>query len=169
MDNIHGHIRTLHIRTSWNRRGAETFAVQLVDRLSRERFDPAIWTITPPGSGPDLVPQRTRVLRRPARGGWGQSFLSLLATVRSYRPHLIQCHGGRALKYATLVKPFWRAQAYVYTKIGSVHPLLDHPVKRRFYGLLFEQLDAIVAVGKLLRQEIEAGFHPPSPPPPTAY
>jgi len=88
MDNIHGHIRTLHILTSLNRRGAETFAVQLVDRLSRERFDPAIWTINPPGSGSDLVPQQTRVLPRPTREGWHRSFLSLLATVRSYRPHL---------------------------------------------------------------------------------
>lgn len=163
MDNIRGYIRTLHILTSLQRRGAETFAVQLVDRLSRERFDPAIWTINPPGSGPDLLPQQTRVLARPTRGGWYRSVLSLLATIRSYRPHLIQCHGGRALKYAILLKPFWRARVYVYTKIGSIHPLLEHPVKRRFYGLLFEQADAIFAVGKLLREEIEAGFHPSRP------
>ena len=82
MDESGERIRTLHILTSLNRRGAETFAVQLVDRLSRERFDPAIWTINPPRSGPDLVPQRTRVLPRPTREGWDRSFLSLLATVR---------------------------------------------------------------------------------------
>ena len=163
MDESGERIRTLHILTSLNRRGAETFAVQLVDRLSREGVDTAVWTIKPPRSGPDLVPQRTRVLPRPTREGWDRSFLSLLATVRSYRPHLIQCHGGRALKYATLLKPFWRAGVYVYTKIGSVHPMLDHPVKRWFYGLLFEQPDAIVAVGKLLQQEIEAQFHPRRP------
>lgn len=157
------HIRTLHVLTSLNRRGAETFAVQLVDRLSRERFDPAIWTINPGGAGPYLKPQRTSVLWQPTREGWLWSVRSLLAALRSYEPHLIHCHGGRALKYVTLLKPLWRAQAYVYTKIGSVHPWLDHPLRHRFYAALFEQVDAIVAVGEQVRREVEETFHPRRP------
>jgi glycosyltransferase involved in cell wall biosynthesis len=83
--------------------------------------------------------------------------------LRDYQPDLIHCHGGRALKYAMLVRPFWRARAYVYTKIGSVHPWLDPPLKRRLYGFFFEQVDAIVAVGDQVRREVETTFAPRHP------
>lgn len=156
-------IRTLHILTSLNRRGAETFAVLLVDRLSREAFDPAIWTIRPPDRGPYLVPHHTPVLRSKGGRSWYHALLDLKETVGTYQPHLIQCHGGRALKYAMMLKPFWRAQAYVYTKIGSVHPWLDHRLRHRFYAHLFEQVDAIVAVGEQVRREVETEFHPRRP------
>ncbi|HEV8339859.1 MAG TPA: glycosyltransferase [bacterium] len=155
-------VRTLHILTSLNRRGAETFAVQLVDRLSRKRFDPAIWTIRPPEPGRFLVPQRTAVLSG-SNGGAIHSLRNLLRVARDYNPHLMHCHGGRALKYAAMLKPFWRPQAYVYTKIGSIHPWLDHPLRRLFYGFLFEQVDAIVAVGDQVRAEVEQEFHPRRP------
>ena len=162
-----GPIRTLHVLTSLNRRGAETFAIQLVDRLSREVFLPSIWTINPFGrSAKYLVPQRTIILSASEpfdRQGAYQTFRRLVRAMRAWRPDLIQCHGGRALKYAMIARPFTRAQAYVYTKIGSVHPWLDPLPKRLFYGFLFEQVDAIVAVGEHVRREVEAVFNPRRP------
>ena len=160
-------IRTLHILDGLERRGAETFAVQLVDRLSREVFFPAIWSIKPIESESYLVPHHTPVFTRTV-DGIGRPVVYgtvrvLLDVLHTYRPDLIHCHGGRALKYAVAAKPFWRARGYVYTKIGSVHPWLDHPIKRRFYGMLLEQVDAVVAVGDEIRREVVQVFHPRRP------
>lgn len=153
-------IRILHVVASLTRRGAETFAVQLVNGLSRERFDAAIWAINPDSSVPYLIPRHSRLVLEEIRPrGWHRAVGSLVETVNSYRPHLIHCHGGGALKYATLLKPLARAQAYVYTKIGSVHPWLDPPLRHRFYAALFEQVDAIIAVGENVRREMEETFH----------
>jgi glycosyltransferase involved in cell wall biosynthesis len=161
------HIRTLHILTSLERRGAETFAVQLIDRLSRGVFKPAIWTIEPYESQRYLIPSRTPVFALRA----GKSILPLavrrlrhlLGVCQEYQPHIIHCHGGRGLKYVIPMKAIWAAQAYVYTKIGSVHPWLDPVPKRLFYGALFERLNAIVAVGEQIRREVEVTFHPRRP------
>jgi glycosyltransferase involved in cell wall biosynthesis len=161
-------IRTLHLLTSLNRRGAETFAIQLVERLSRDRFLPAIWTVSPPGplGGQYLTPQATAVLSRAAarrEPGMVATLAHLVGVLRAWKPHIVQCHGGRALKYGMLAKPFHRRCAYVYTKIGSVHPWLDPLHKRLLYGYLFEQLDAIIAVGEQVMEEVEASFHPRRP------
>lgn len=162
-----GLIRTMHLLTSLERRGAETFAIQLVDRLPREAFLPSIWTINPlVSSAKDIVPQRTVVLSssepfdRPVVYRTSQH---LVRAMRAWRPHLVQCHGGRALKYAMILRPFWSAQVYVYTKIGSFYPWLDPLPKRLFYGFLLEQPDAIVAVGEHLRREVETVFNPRRP------
>lgn len=161
-------VRTLHILTSLDRGGAETFAVQMIDRLDRDRFAPAIWTTRPPATGYPLEPLRTSVLSSHDSGsghdgGTARSLRELLSVLRRVKPHLVQCHGGRALKHAMAVKPLWRAPAYVYNKILSIHPALDSPVKRFLYSFLFEQVDAIVAVGEQVRREVEDAFHPRRP------
>ncbi len=155
---IDGPIRTLHLLTSLHRRGAETFAVQMIDRLDRERFSPHIWPARP--AGPDgLVPERTPVLRGGA-DSTPRALRGLVRSLRTVRPHLVQCHGGAALKLAVAAKPFWRPRAYVYNKILSIHPHLDHPVKRSLFAFLIEQVDAIVGVGEEIRREVEVTFHP---------
>lgn len=160
-------IRTLHILTSLNRRGAETFAIQLVDRLSRPLFLPSLWTLVPAEvNSRYLVPQYTEVLSGRGSNGPPGAFRTLrhlIGDMRVWKPHLVQCHGGRALKYAMLAKPFYSQCRYVYTKIGSVHPWLDPVHKRFFYGFLFEHVDAIIAVGEQVRREVEAVFHPRRP------
>lgn len=155
-------IRTLHILTSLNRRGAETFAVQMIDRLSRDRFSPAIWTTKPAHSQDALVPERTPLLSDgavvPSPLIQARSFLDLIRVLKTVQPHLVQCHGGRALKYALAASPFWRPAATVYNKILSIHPHLDHPARRVLYGYLFERVDAIVAVGEQVRRELKDEF-----------
>lgn len=155
-------IRTLHILTSLHRRGAETFAVQMIDRLERNRFSPQIWATRPSDTAYPLVPEHTAVVSNGAESP-AQAVGNLLRALQSIRPHVVQCHGGAALSYAMATKPFWRPEAYVYNKIGSIHPHLDHQLKRRIAALLFEQVDAIVAVGEEIRREIEETFHPRRP------
>ncbi len=153
-----GRIRILHIVSSLNRRGAELSAVRLADRLRRETFSPALWPISSVVRGAAVAPDRTPVLA----GGWRRALRprlrDLVAVLRDFRPHLIHCHGGRALKYAAASRLSFRAEGYVYTKIGSVHPWLDHPLRRAIYGRIFEGLDAIVAVGEEMRRELEGTF-----------
>ncbi len=161
-------IRILHVVSSLNRRGAELSAIRLADRLSREAFEPALWVISP--SHPALAPERTPVLnsaneavRARGRSGAVGGLRSLVDVLRTFRPDLVHCHGGRALKYAAASRLFWRARGYVYTKIGSIHPWLDHPLRRAFYRRLFEGLDAIVAVAEGLRVEMAQTFRPVHP------
>lgn len=159
------HIRTLHILDSMDRRGAETFAVQMIDRLDRSRFAPHIWTTRPTASQNPLTPARTPVLSRHGPGRWPtvRSMMELVGVIRTVRPQIIQCHGARPLKYAVAVKPLGRSPAYVYNKILSIHPVLDHPVKRILYRIFFEQVDAVVAVGEQIRREVETAFRPRRP------
>lgn len=158
-------IRTLHIMTSLDRRGAETFAVQVIDRLDRERFSPGIWTTRSAAPENALVPQHTPVFSTHDHGHApsARALRELVHTLRLVRPHLVQCHGGIALTYATAVKLFYKAPAYVYTKISSIHPALDSALRRRIYGILFNQVDAIVAGGEEVRREVEEEFHPRRP------
>lgn len=155
-------IRTLHILTSLHRRGAETFAVQMIDRLDRARFSPHIWPTRSAHSDEALVPARTPVLSNGV-DALPLALWDLQRVLRTVRPHLIQCHGGRALKYAMALKPIFRPHAYVYNKILSIHPHLDGAARRLPYRFLFEQVDAIVAVGEELRREVEETFHPRRP------
>jgi glycosyltransferase involved in cell wall biosynthesis len=160
-------IRTLHLISSLHRRGAQVCAALLVDRLSRDGFQPTVWAIDPGLPSGGIVPARTLVLSPQAEGGMGfrryRAFSSLVGALRTLRPHIVHAHGGRALKYAVATKPFWRPRAYVYTKIGSIRPWLDHPLKRRFYRILFENVDIIISVADALRQEIEITFRPVRP------
>jgi glycosyltransferase involved in cell wall biosynthesis len=155
-------IRTLHILTTLHRRGAETFAVQMIDHLDRDHFSPHIWPTRPARGDFALLPERTPVLSNRAAHPAGV-IRELLRALRTVRPHLIQCHGGVALNYALATKLLWRPHAYVYNKIGSIHPYLDSSWKRRVSAVLFEQVDAIVAVGEEIRREIEGTFHPRRP------
>ena len=162
-----GRIRTLHLVSSLHRRGAQVCAALLVDHLSRDEFQPAVWAIDPGLPSGGIMPARTPVLSSNAPGGMRfrrfHAFSELVGALRTLRPHIVHAHGGRALKYAVATKPFWRARGYVYTKIGSIRPWLDHPVKRHFYGILFENVDAIISVADVLREEIEVAFHPVRP------
>ncbi|MGQ0568386.1 MAG: glycosyltransferase [Armatimonadota bacterium] len=160
-------IRTLHILTSMNRRGAETFAIQLVDRLSRDTFLPSIWTVKPSDlRARYLVPENTVVLSQgPSvdEPSTLRRLRHLVAVLWAWQPHLVQCHGGNALKIGIMAKPFWRSCAYVYTKIGSVHPWLDPRLKRLIYTQFMERVDAIVAVGEQIRREVETVIGPKRP------
>ncbi len=149
-------IRTLHLVTSLERRGAEVCAVTLTDRLARDRFQPAIWSVSPVPVTPPLQPARTPVYARigTGRSGGSAALVHLLAVLREVRPDVIHCHGGRTLKYAIAARTIWRAKAYVYTKIGSIHPWLDAPWRRVIYRAIFERMDAIIAVGDTLRREV---------------
>lgn len=151
-------IRTLHILNCLHRRGAETFAVQMIDRLNRDRFSPYIWTARTVGHSGALAPERTPVLSN-GHHSTAQAIRDLYRQLRMIRPHIVQCHGGAPLNFALAAKPFWQSGAYVYNKIGSIHPYLDSPVKRRIYGMVFERVDAIVAVGEEIRRELEETFH----------
>ncbi len=155
-------IRTLHVVTSMHRRGAEIFAVQLADRLDRSRFLPHIWPLSQARSGDALTAEQTPVLPNGA-GSLPQAVRQFRQAVRTVRPHVIQCHGGRALKYALALKPFWRSRTYVYNKNLSIHPHLDRTVRRLPYKFLFEQVDAIVAEDDALLREVEEVFHPRRP------
>lgn len=155
-------IRTLHIITSMHRRGAEIFAVQLADRLDRTRFLPHIWPLRRTMSDDALTAERTPVLPTGA-GSLAGTLREFRRAVRTVRPHVIQCHGGRALKYAMALKPFGRSRAYVYNKNLSIHPHLDRPARRLPYKFLFEQVDAIVAEDETLLREVEEVFHPRRP------
>ncbi|HEV8420263.1 MAG TPA: glycosyltransferase family 4 protein [Actinomycetota bacterium] len=148
-------MRVLHVVASDQRRGAEMFAADLIRLLDVD------------------VEQRVAVLRaaadHPVRYGAPATVLSsrglptprlnvdlpagraLAGLVRQWHPHIIQAHGGDALKSVVLAARNGNRRL-VYRRIGAVPPSLS-TARRAAYGLMMRRALRVVAVGEALRRE----------------
>jgi glycosyltransferase involved in cell wall biosynthesis len=148
-------MRVLHVIATGERRGAEVFAADLTRRLSeevqqqvailhaRERFDVEFepraiglhgvgWSV--PGLNLDTVP-----LRR------------LSSLFRTWRPDVIQAHGGEALKYSLLAA---KGQVpLVYRRIGEAPSWISKGARRVAYGWLMRRATRVVTVADAVRAQ----------------
>lgn len=148
-------LRILHVVATDQRRGAETFASDLVRALADGSAAQHVAILRP--SVPDGVTFDAPTV---PLDGWGRRVpgvridvgrvRALRALIRTWHPTVIQAHGGEPLKYsvsATIRVPI------VYRRIGQAMPGTRHGLQRVAYGILMRRAARVVAVADVVRNE----------------
>jgi glycosyltransferase involved in cell wall biosynthesis len=157
-------VRVLHVVATNGRRGAETFARDLIRATEGPDLDQHVAVVRgsqvgalefgvpttllgPPGGGPRSVlhPLRAEALRR------------LLVRLR---PHVVLAHGGEALKHAVLARGGLRCPI-VYRKIGETLPWARRGIRRALHRALLRRASAVVIVAEALRAELQELYRVP--------
>lgn len=154
--------RVLHVIATNRRRGGELFASDLIRALSGDGLSQHVAiihdsrgerveyqapsTVLPSGeSGLNVDPGGLRGLGR---------------LVKSWKPHVVQAHGGEPLKYAVLT-PGVRRRQLVYRRIGGAPRWITRGPRRAMHSLLMRRAARVVVVAEALRRETIELFRVP--------
>lgn len=150
-------MRVLHVLATGERRGAEMFASELVGSLSNAGLDQTIVVLR--GSTGVSVPFDAPVM---ALGSDRRQLPGLridTAAVKSlrdlagrWRPHIIQAHGGEALKHAVIFRAR-QAPPVVYRRIGSAPPWIGSRARRMAHGRIMRRATRVVTLAETLRRQ----------------
>jgi glycosyltransferase involved in cell wall biosynthesis len=147
----------LHIVSYDVSRGAERYARALVAALNRgggvRHLLMTMFEGDEAGLGADLALEVPRGVFR--RLGLDPRVITRMREVfRTHQPHAIVAHGGEPAKYAALASggriPF------AYLVIGSSHPLLGNPLRRKMRDFYVARAAAVVAVSSAIAEEMRA-------------
>jgi len=151
-------MRVLHLVNTGKRRGAETFASDLVAALNQEGVTQAVAVLH--GSTPGAVAFDAPVTVLGPDGSGGRSVRMaprLLSEVRSHLqnwgPDLVHAHGGDTLKYSTLAAPRLRIPV-VYRSIGLAPDWILRGPRRVAYSFLLRRANRVVAVADVIRRQL---------------
>jgi glycosyltransferase involved in cell wall biosynthesis len=155
-------MRVLHVVASRERRGAEVFASALVASLTDSGVDQRVAVLHPsqrdrvsfiaPMTQIDTAGGHVPGLRMSAHG-----IGNLKRAIASYRPDVIQAHGGEPLKYA-LAASLADGRRIVYRRIGDASQFGGGQARRRAYASLMRRSARVVAVADALRVELVQRF-----------
>jgi len=155
-------MRVLHVVASARRRGAEVFASDLISALGSDGVDhrvavlhgdggPAVRFGVPTAmvAGDGALLPGLRVAPAAVRG--------LTKLARSWRPDVVQAHGGEALKHLVL-GGMHRRIPVVLRSLGAAPPWIQHGPRRAAHGFLMRQSARVVVVAEALRPEMVRTF-----------
>lgn len=151
-------LRVLHLVASRDRRGGETFASDLVGTLAD--LDQRVAVLR--GGQQDLrfsAPTRVLATGR-ARLPWLDpgAVLRLRRVIDSWRPDVVQAHGGEPLKYAAYTAA---GVPVVYRKIGMSAPWARSGFRRALHSRILRRATRVVAVTEEARREVVDVFGVP--------
>ncbi|MDQ3957898.1 MAG: glycosyltransferase family 4 protein [Actinomycetota bacterium] len=146
----------MHVVATGTRRGAETFACDLVGALARQGVEQRVVVLHgEPDVQLDFAAAVERVVgngrRIPGLGLDWARLRRLRRTVSAFAPDVLQLHGGEALKYAAVAPP--RRGALVYRRIGSTAGRRLTGLRKAMHGRLMRKASAIVSVADAVRSE----------------
>jgi glycosyltransferase involved in cell wall biosynthesis len=149
-------MNVLHVVSTYQRRGAEIFAADIVRMLNSEGVRQSV-AVLRSTDGPAVTYEApTTVLEAPdRRRGLPidlRSVKSLRQLIRQSDPDVIQTHGGEPLFYSISASRGGRTPV-VYRRIGSAHRLISTGVRRLIYGSLMRRAAVVVAVSEAVREE----------------
>ena len=155
-------MKVLHVVASRQRRGAEVFASALVASLAGSDVDQRVAVLHPsrgdrvsfsaPSTEIDTARMHVPGIRVSAAG-----VRNLRRAIVSYRPDVVQAHGGEPLKYA-LAASLTDGSRVVYRRIGEVAQFGGDHARRRAYSSLMRRATRVVAVADALRVELVEQF-----------
>lgn len=156
--------RLLHLIYSAQRRGAETFALQLATSLSGAPITHAFCSVY--GTRDELGVDGFPVLALDAsRAGIAKALRfdpaalqRLVSLLRGYRPDIIVAHGADTLKYAALARLVSRRGYLVYRNIGIASHWAGSRLKTRLNGVLVRRFDRVISVGEVARQDFDRTY-----------
>jgi L-malate glycosyltransferase len=152
-------MRVLHVVASNQARGAETFALDLIGNLNRRGVEQRVVVIHPLANGLDF-----RIDSVPLTGPRPIDLVRLNRLVRSWRPDVVQAHGGESLKW--LAPTLIRADSppVVYRRIGMTPEWMAGPQRKRIHGFAMRRAASIVAVAAVAAHQLvdEFGVEPSS-------
>jgi L-malate glycosyltransferase len=139
-------MRVLHVVASTERRGGEIFTSDLVRALDGLGVAQQVASLRP-GRGYSVeFDVATHIL-----GGQDLVRVSRLhRLVRRLRPHVIQAHGGEAMKVSVLARV---DVPIVYRRIGGAPPALRSGWRRYGYQRLVRRTARVAAVAETVRRE----------------
>lgn len=145
----------LHVVSYDVSRGAERYARALVDELNRDGAQRHLLMTMFEGDedslNADLALGVPRGLFR--RLGLDPRVVTRMRRVlRDHRPRVIVAHGGEPAKYAALAAG--EEIPFAYLVIGSSHPLLDNPLRRRMRDFYLRRAAVVVTVSTGLADEM---------------
>lgn len=144
-------LRVLHVTTSDQLRGAEVFAADLVravDALRPAAAEQHV-AVLRGGGGVDMGAPTT-VLAAGGRFGACVAARRLRALVRSWRPDVVQVHGGDALRAVVLARI---RTPVVHRRIGAAPPHIRSGWRRAWHARLLRHPALVLPVAEHLRQD----------------
>ena len=157
-------MRVLHVVATRQRRGAEIFAADLVRALSGDGIDQRVAVLRDSSAAVEF-PSPIAVLgngrsRIPALGVNLRTLRAFHDLAASWRPDVIQVHGGEPLKHVVLAarRP---SVPVVYRRIGSAPSQITRGPGRLGHARLMRRATRVVAVAEALRQEAIETFRIP--------
>lgn len=156
-------MRVLQILQKPQRRGAETFAVELAGWLRRDGHGSRVVALYS-HDGPQLPLEADDVQLSGKEHGRREAALDplllagLVQALRGFRPDVVQANGGRSLKYAPLARRLGAPNAlWVYRNIDSPRFWLKRPLTRTLMPPLVRAgFDAAVGVSEATLREVHA-------------
>jgi glycosyltransferase involved in cell wall biosynthesis len=165
-------VKILHLVYSGQRRGAETFALQLSRSLSLAQAPVTQAFSSVYGFSDELLegelPLYPLRAERRGLGHWlhidPRAVFRLARLTRQFQPDFVLAHGADTLKYTALTRPFFPARTrVVYRNIGFASYWVSSPLKARLSGLLLRNVDAVISVGQASARDFgETYGFPPS-------
>jgi glycosyltransferase involved in cell wall biosynthesis len=159
-------MRVLHVVASGQRRGAETFAADLVVAMAEAGVAQHVAVLRPVDGSGVRFGTDTSVLG--GDGWWAPgarvevgALRRLRTTVDGWAPDIVQVHGGEPLKYAVLAAG-GRPCRVIYRRIGSASPWIAGRAQRLAYGWMMRRALRVVAVAEAVRRETIEVFRLPS-------
>lgn len=158
-------MRVYHVIATGQRRGAEVFAADLIERLEAMGTTQRLGILR--DDYPVSLPFRAPVaqLRAGRRSLPGlridpRAAARLRKELRGFAPSLVQAHGGEAFKYA-IAATVGMDVPIVYRRITEVPEPARRGLTRIAHGWLMRRADRIVAVADYVRRETTDLFQVP--------
>jgi glycosyltransferase involved in cell wall biosynthesis len=148
-------LRVLHVVATTERRGAEVFAADLVGALRGSVSAQHVAIVRECDGDRVSYAAPTRVLGdgRDRSAGYAiklKRVQRLRRMIKGFVPHVIQAHGGEALKACVLARA---CVPVVYRRIGVAPRALSHGWRRLEYQHLVARAARVVAVADSVRRE----------------
>jgi glycosyltransferase involved in cell wall biosynthesis len=150
-------VRILHVVASNQARGAEVSALDLIGELNRRGVEQRVAVIRRVPDGLDYGDGCVWLTGSPFR-----SAARLHRLIRSWRPDVVQAHGGQPLKWLTPTLLAPGSPPVVYRRIGLTPTWMAGSFRKRGYGFIIRRAAAVVAVAETAARQLVDEFGVPS-------
>jgi glycosyltransferase involved in cell wall biosynthesis len=154
-------MRIIQLIQKKQRRGAEIFAAQLSNELTKLGHQLLIVAIFNHSPDLDTGTVEIRELGRPLkrRNFDPKGYWQLSQLIRAFAPDIVQANAGDTLKYAALSKLLfpWKG-ALVYRNANQMGDFITSELQKYLYSKLLSQVDAVASVSQASKENFKVTF-----------